>query len=552
MDQDQPDPGPDAVRAQLHRILASDNFDASKRNRQFLSYAIDETLEGRADRIKAYTIATSVFGRDASFDPQLDSIVRIEAGRLRRSLERYYLTANGHDPVRITIPTGSYVPVFQTIQPDAQPVGGAAPTSANRADPAAHGRTIFVMPFEEEGDQSAFPDFTRGFARQVIVGLTRFSDLFVFGAETTFSLTGGMESMPGAAALGAHFLLRGATVLSADHCRVDVLLIDARSGQILWAESYEMNLHAREIIRVRDEVANCVARTLAQPYGIIFNKTARDADAKPPCNLISYDWVIRFYQYARSYDGALFGAVRDGLEQTIIDDPHYAEAFACLSLVFSNALRFGHDVGGMRVDTLKRALSLARRAIALAPNSSRGHHALSLALWFAGDVRAALAALETSYALNPNDTDVMADLGLRYAFLADWARAVPLIEESFARNPAQSSTYRKGLFLYHYANEQYDEALVEARRIETPNVLSGFVPVAIASAQLGLLKEAADAVKAILAIDPRYGDHLVADLKARNLRPDLVRLVVDGMRKAGLSVEAIAAPHGGVATLRAS
>jgi hypothetical protein len=75
-------PAPGAVRAELERILASEAFDASARNRQFLRYVVEETLSGRADRIKAYAIATAVFGREADFDPQVDSIVRIEAGRL--------------------------------------------------------------------------------------------------------------------------------------------------------------------------------------------------------------------------------------------------------------------------------------------------------------------------------------------------------------------------------------------------------------------------------------------------------------------------------------
>ena len=88
-----PSPGPDEIRLALERVLASADFDASERNRRFLRHVIEETLAGRAERIKAYNIATTVFGRDDRFDPQLDSIVRIEAGRLRRSLERYYLTS---------------------------------------------------------------------------------------------------------------------------------------------------------------------------------------------------------------------------------------------------------------------------------------------------------------------------------------------------------------------------------------------------------------------------------------------------------------------------
>src|SRR4051812_16132025 len=73
----------EVVRDELHRVLQSSQFDASERNRRFLSYVIEETLAGRADRIKAYNVATEVFGRDVNFDPQLDPVVRMEARRLR-------------------------------------------------------------------------------------------------------------------------------------------------------------------------------------------------------------------------------------------------------------------------------------------------------------------------------------------------------------------------------------------------------------------------------------------------------------------------------------
>ena len=100
------------IRAQLERILASPDFNVPERARAFLKYVVTETLSGRADRIKAYSIAIEVFGRGASFDPQSDPVVRIEAGRVRRALERYYLTAGSSDPIAITIPKGSYVPTF--------------------------------------------------------------------------------------------------------------------------------------------------------------------------------------------------------------------------------------------------------------------------------------------------------------------------------------------------------------------------------------------------------------------------------------------------------
>ena len=107
-------------------MLVSADFDASERNRSFLRHVVEETLAGRAERIKAYNIATSVFGRDDRFDPQLDSIVRIEAGRLRRSLERYYLTSGRDDPVRIGVPKGSYVPTFAECETEPDVPAGPA------------------------------------------------------------------------------------------------------------------------------------------------------------------------------------------------------------------------------------------------------------------------------------------------------------------------------------------------------------------------------------------------------------------------------------------
>jgi adenylate cyclase len=105
----------DLIQAQLERIIASSAFDASRRNCAFLRFVVEETLAGRGDRIKAYTIGTGVLQRDAGFDPQTDPIVRIEARRLRRSLERYYLIAGKDDPIRIDIPKGGYVASFQRL-----------------------------------------------------------------------------------------------------------------------------------------------------------------------------------------------------------------------------------------------------------------------------------------------------------------------------------------------------------------------------------------------------------------------------------------------------
>lgn len=530
----------DEIREELRRILASREFDASDRNRHFLSYVVEEALSGRSERIKAYTIATTVFGRGADFDPQVDSIVRIEAGRLRRALERYYLIAGRAGGIRITIPRGAYIPIFEG------PSGAATPDPQVPAKRQGLGHrkgcAVLVRPFEEEGDHSSFPNLTRGLTRQVIVGLTRFTDLFVYGVETAVNRGSvGPAATDPAEPLDVDLLLTGATTLSADRFTLDVLLSDARTGRYIWGETFDRRLDPAEITRVRDEVANSVVRSLAQPYGVIFSDRAREVEGRPPASLTSYDSVIRFYQYWRTYDRSLIRSVRDGLERAILRDPDYAEALACLALVHVDWWRFGHEATS--IDLLKRARELAQRSVELAPQCSRGHHALALAYWFSGDVAAGLAGLRTGLSLNPNDTEIMADLGVRHAVRMEWEEALPLLHESYARNPAQPGNYRIGLALYHYMHGRYRDALAEMRRMTVGHVAQASVVVACAAAQLGLTAEAAAAVQEILRVDPDYGDHVVADLTARNVHQEIIAAVVDGLRKAGLHGHDTGLPH---------
>jgi len=101
------------IRAALERITASPDFDKSPQLVSFLRFVVGATLAGRSRQIKAYTIATDALGRDARFDPQADPIVRVEAGRLRRALARYYANGGREDPIAIELPRGGYVPVFR-------------------------------------------------------------------------------------------------------------------------------------------------------------------------------------------------------------------------------------------------------------------------------------------------------------------------------------------------------------------------------------------------------------------------------------------------------
>jgi adenylate cyclase len=101
-----------AVREELTRLLESPHLDASARLRELLKYIVEETVAGRSERLNQAAIAISVFGRGSDFDAVLDPIVRLQAGRLRRSLERYYRISGDSGALRIELPKGAYAATF--------------------------------------------------------------------------------------------------------------------------------------------------------------------------------------------------------------------------------------------------------------------------------------------------------------------------------------------------------------------------------------------------------------------------------------------------------
>jgi hypothetical protein len=107
-------PGEEQIREELDRVLASHEFRSSKRSQEFLRYVIEHTLSGQGEMLKERTIGIEVFGRPTSYDPSDDATVRVKAGEVRKRLGLYYSSEGAHNPIRIELPSGTYVPEFHT------------------------------------------------------------------------------------------------------------------------------------------------------------------------------------------------------------------------------------------------------------------------------------------------------------------------------------------------------------------------------------------------------------------------------------------------------
>jgi len=584
------------VLCALEEILASASFEASERNKRFLKFVVTEALAGRADHIKAYTIATVVFGRDSSFDPQTDPIIRIEASRLRRALEHYYLTAGKDAAVRIEIPKGSYVPVIEACSADA--AAPPAPVTALEAPPPApapdplpaapaanwgtrllsnpwrvatlgllaaavivagasqfdwspiaekavppapskRGPSILVMPFEDDGSTNAYAAIARGFTREVTVSLTRFKDIFVYADQTSFRMAETPTNPPGGAQFDVDYLLSGAVAMSEGQFRGTVSLVDAKTRRHVWSDRFESPITPDNIFAIREDIATRVTQALAQPYGVIFSNKVKALASKPPKQLDSYECVVQFYAYQRNLVAPLYDDVRRCLERTVAAEPDYAQALSSLAIVYVDAHRYAFAHGKLNFPPLPRAKELAQRAIELSPEEPSGYKAMHNVLWLMNDVPGSLAMGERAVALNPYDTEAIGDLGSRRYYTGDWQGGMTLIRETFQRNPAAPAGYRIPLTLNAYFEGRYEESLAEARRIDLPHFIYTHVLVAMCAAASGREQESKVAVQRLLAIDPAFARHAVADLRSRNQHPRIIRAVAEGLARAGLEIQGV-------------
>ena len=100
------------IQAELDRIFLSEAFTNAGRMKRFLQYVVDQSFHGKDDELSEYSIGLRVYDRDESFDPRLDSIVRVDAARLRSKLREFYDSEGRGNPIRIEIPKGGYKAIF--------------------------------------------------------------------------------------------------------------------------------------------------------------------------------------------------------------------------------------------------------------------------------------------------------------------------------------------------------------------------------------------------------------------------------------------------------
>ncbi len=570
-------PSADAVRATVERIVASPDFAASDRARRFLRYVVEETLSGRADRIKAFSVAVEVFGRDESFDPQNDPVVRIEAGRLRRALEHYYLLSGKDDPLLIEIPKGGYVPTFtaRAVEPDAEqppptapiePAVAAAPPVRRRAPsyalaaagvlaiaaaavwlafglppfdtagatPLPGGPHVLVLPFTDLGDDEVSALYSAALTDEVVTALGRFKEITVLGVQTSRSLPPDPDIAKLHEDLGIQYVLEGSVRADTDTVRVGVRLTSSTTGAVLWSRTYEHPVSPDDLFAIPARTAGEVAAAVAQPYGIVFQaETAREAQT-PPDDLEAYLCTLSYYVYRAAISPERYAEVRGCLEQAVARFPEYATAWALLAHIYIDEIRTGFAEG--EGPAAERALAAARTAVRLDPDNIRALQAQATALFFDHKLDEAFRTGDRALALNPNDTELLGQLGQLKGLSGRTEEGRAMLEQALAQNPGHSGFYRGVLATIAYMQGDYKVALREIEQTEMRKLPIFHGVAAIIYAQNGMIDRGMAELETFRQMAPNFIPNVWAELDRRNIPYESQLRMVDGLEKLGVAI----------------
>ncbi|CAH1655135.1 TPR_REGION domain-containing protein [Hyphomicrobiales bacterium] len=476
------------IRAELARVLASDAFRAAPQLSAFLTFIVERTIEGRAAELKGYTIAVEGLGRPADFNPQIDPIVRVEAGRLRRALAQYYTGEGQGSPVLISMPVGGYVPVFEVLDseiatewvpvpvaPDRGAAAEAPPTAAKPADRAAGRRWTVAMasalflgllalgswylstpeaPTElasarpAAGEKAASPPPPENTAplqlfRVAIVMpamppdarlaevLRRFTDVLVDALARFDDLVTIRVPPPGAAAPADVDYVFEVSVQAVDGGFEGLgRLRSVRDGRIVWtASSGRPSLDHWQDADV-GELARRVATRLMEPFGII------PADARQAAPPPAVRCILQAFDARRTMRADDRQAAQACLEKLVVQDPGFYPAWAHLAIIALG--EHGSDFGwedplpgsadGADKASLDRALAAALTAIRLAPSGARASQAMMKVQLARGSIDEAIQKGQWALTRNPYDPDIMTDLGALYVLRGRFTEGLPLLQ----------------------------------------------------------------------------------------------------------------------------
>jgi TolB-like protein/Flp pilus assembly protein TadD len=400
---------------------------------------------------------------------------------------------------------------------------------AQRAVPEISDKpSIAVLPFDNMSGDPEQEYFSDGITEDIITELSRFQSLFVIARNSSFAFKGqAIDIIDVAKKLGVQYVVEGSVRKASNRVRITAQLIEASTGNHLWAERYDRDL--TDIFDVQDEVASQVATMVP---GHIDRANRVQLARKPVVDMNVYDLTLRGENLLDwNVD---FREAEKMLKKALEIDPKYARANSGLAYLYA----YGIFTHGLKFDeAAKLARFYADTALNLNPGEPQLHASLADTYLMIGEHDLAGHHIEKAIALNPNDYLVMILAVEVKAYLGDYEAAMTWVDKIALCDPYAANAANEAYFDAHFLGGHYELALEQmvGWRDHPPHIYLG---MAAAFAQLDRMEEAREAVLQFEKTWPEGQDEKGVMLAYVRMcaRPEDGERWLEGFRKAGLNV----------------
>ena len=439
----------DLVRHALDAVCSSTSFARSPRHQHLLRYLVEELLAGRLANLREIHLGVHVFGRNAAnFDPRTDTIVRVEARRLRTRLTRYYQSEGAGQRVVIELPLGGYVPTLAWL--------AAAPM---HRDTSTTLPVVAVLPFDalDHSDDVNVVDWCDALTEEITDTLARLPQIRVVARTSAMRFKGARRDIREIAKLlAADVLIEGSLQHEGNQLRAIAQLITANDGLHLWSDSVtgQASSRFRFFDTVSAMITNAIPLAVAELRDGSHTQRAPTEPAEPAEPAASATRARHPDARELEANGTVPDSVRDTYER-------------------------GRMAARVRtIASYARATKLFAEVTIVAPQFARGHAALAAALLSevgmtmrsATDAVAAIkSAVASALALDPKLAEAHATLGMLHLYYEhDWPSAERSLLRAVSFGPSLVSAYRSYAFGLMFMR-RFDEAervFIEARALD--------------------------------------------------------------------------------------
>ena len=584
-----------AVREHLKEVVASHEFGGSKRSQDFLQLIVEHALAGRFDSLRERMIGAEMFDRPIDYDTANDAVVRVKATEVRKKLAQYYLGLTKPPRVRIEIPAGSYVARFHWDKPEesaqAEPAIAApgaeslAPSEdeppseqqrgfrrffrerarrmphkwliaslvllllaivafrafSNRSGATNPVHSIAILPLENLSGDPQQEYFAEGMTDELITDLGQVSALRVISRTSVMTYRGSKKLLPEIAReLGVDAVVEGSVLREGDQVRITAQLIDARTDQHIWSQSYVRDLD--NVLALQGEVAQAIADQVS--IEVTPREQARLSRERPVYSEAQDLYWLGVHMLNAGEPRNAMGYLQESVDK----DPNFASAHTALA----NAYGWLGEAGWLSYgEAFAKQKAEASKAIAIDGALPEAHTELANAeMNLNWDWKTAESELKRAIALNPN----LAAAHSAYAFyllrVGRGPEGLVEINRQLELDPVSARSFTGAAFAYYFGR-RYEEALVythRAERIEPNNPVDFFFPFGIIYSEKGEYAKAVHNFRQ-LGDQPHALGHL-GNAYARMGKPEEARAIlpklVDRVAKDGLGRYEIALIYAGL------